>query len=1399
MAKLIRLTGVLAVVMLLGPTATWAQFPSELVGFNGPPIDDPATSKEMFQIPQFSGTTSAYIEANATGAYNMNAAFRANGLQTEGAAAEQVFFNWIDPADPDGWLRLTTFNGPERPNPTLDTRGKVRFKLTNRSEIFDGEVGLCIAIRETGADGVPQLADGGVLGPIEWVGVDTTVNAIIAGADGLVDTAATGDDVQEYPVGYDIIGNGLPPGTPVVSPGVNGDIDTTPDGDDEDRFGYHLGGPDGLDRIPLPAITLSTSSQAYTLEWDLSTGVVTVDGTPMGGGIAGFTGNGIMDAPFDRGTLEHVVIRNVVADEAVLIDFAIDELQFEATVPDPTPPPTIIAPVVETQTQVQVECIEDATSAELFIGEDSQGSVTPVGGIATFSTLDLNAGDVLTATQTANGLVSDLSAPIVVYAEGTALADSFDGYVTQDDLETIWTPTDPENDRRIRLTMGSASTCHNYVISDYAPGPVVSKLYIPLGFVNGSDTEPLIVQYRFKHDINNTNARARFEVTPSLNRAEGSLGFAFTNGLGGDYATQYTTTTIKTLAVEDEDVIDGYTGDYFGYDYALTGIDRTPAVWHTMKIEILSDFVNFYIDDQPANPIDPDTGLPLWPGGVPRVNNDAFRYVIIGLGYSNNGPAMMYDDVSVTFGDTQPPWGDPNPVDSPTVDEPLFPDDTVVDVSDIDEFATLVTVYANGSEEGSVSGPFTGTTSVTVAELNNGDVVTATQTVGGIESCYSVGVVVGVPAPTVESALVPGQTIVNVSDVEQGLATQVAVYRILLEGEVELLGVGTPTTDPVAVTTLPLSDGDTIVATQTIGGVEGAFSDGVEVLVPAPMVLGPLDVDDTLVTVSGVHPLAQLVTAYVGEVGYSMDPAGQETVQVTVPPLQPNTAVRATQTIGGVEGPFSNTVLVANYVVVNEFNYDDPGEDDYGFIELYNRNDAPVNIGDYVIQVGDYVAGQTPPGVYYEVVIPPGTMMAAHGYWTVGMTNVSLLPGATVDLVDDVLRMDNGENYIALRSPADILLDAVAWEMNKAYTLIPEEIYTQIGVGIWGNHVNAESPLTSQSRFLDGLDTDENGRDWGIQPGTPGYSNNQPDLTPYSEDADSYSPFTAIPNWVFSYKPLVAVDPTVVDTAGFEGAPINPVAIPPSPEGDLAMIAWDEEGGGNAVYMGQLAKENFTLETYIYIAPSYTESLTEETKIGVRGSTDGVHNFDYYNGSTGLCWMLRRTSSSQQLYLLDENNGNDEGQPLYAYATVIGMIDIGTDPVLTGWQRLLIETRGDYVLGIFGGTYGSRTDGIQLIGTHESPGPGGVYMSFQAGAYPIPEGALSRPVTVDAFSLSVPPSATGDFEADGDVDLVDFAVFQQCFGETGLTPPCSLGDFDGDDAITINDFALFGTFMTGPQ
>ncbi|MCK4660384.1 MAG: hypothetical protein KAV82_12750 [Phycisphaerae bacterium] len=60
------------------------------------------------------------------------------------------------------------------------------------------------------------------------------------------------------------------------------------------------------------------------------------------------------------------------------------------------------------------------------------------------------------------------------------------------------------------------------------------------------------------------------------------------------------------------------------------------------------------------------------------------------------------------------------------------------------------------------------------------------------------------------------------------------------------------------------------------------------------------------------------------------------------------------------------------------------------------------------------------------------------------------------------------------------------------------------------------------------------------------------------------------------------------------------------------------------------------------------------------------------------------------------------------------------------------------------------------------------------------------------------PCPCGDYDADGDVDLHDFAAFQVCFGQAAAGE-CQPGNVAGGDTIDFDDFALFADALNGPQ
>ncbi|HRX84419.1 MAG TPA: hypothetical protein P5572_05305 [Phycisphaerae bacterium] len=74
-------------------------------------------------------------------------------------------------------------------------------------------------------------------------------------------------------------------------------------------------------------------------------------------------------------------------------------------------------------------------------------------------------------------------------------------------------------------------------------------------------------------------------------------------------------------------------------------------------------------------------------------------------------------------------------------------------------------------------------------------------------------------------------------------------------------------------------------------------------------------------------------------------------------------------------------------------------------------------------------------------------------------------------------------------------------------------------------------------------------------------------------------------------------------------------------------------------------------------------------------------------------------------------------------------------------------------------------------------------------------------VSADAvrFSYLGPLPGPGDFDADGDVDLADFAAWSGCMtGPHGsLSPGCAAFDFDADGDVDLVDFAAFARSLTG--
>lgn len=808
----------------LGVTAM-AQFPSAVVGFNGPPIDDPATSQEMFRTPQLSGSTAPFIQANTAGQFDRNAAFRASGLQSEGDAAMQVFFRWVNPADVNAWLRLTTQDGQVSPNPALHTQGKVRFRITNRSELFAGRVGVCIGIRETGAV-VPQLANGGATGPIEWVGVS----------------------------GVGLDGGGNP--------------------------------------RPIPVVWLDPFPAAVLLEFDLTTGDVSVDGNPITGGIGAMTGDGVLNAPNNRGTLEHIAFVNDPADGASLIDVGIDELQFEAPVTDPVVPPTIVAPILDGDQDITVTNLQIGVDrVEIFVNNVFRVGQNVATNDPVLITLPQSAetGEVYTATQRVGGITSPPSNPITVLAEPSPYTISA---VLDEDADNCG--FNAPGGWEILGTNGATTIPAPVGTNIFQNNAVWQAIDMPLD--DPSHCEPWL------------GGNGQVDPSPNGNYSFDSIWLTRNGGAGdGPY----------TLYIDGVYVLDGG-------DNVIGVINSAESTVYMGSVRGQSPVQTGYTSTIPASPEAVYDGLNahrvVW--SFSATASSLGLYHNIGL-TCNSGPDFTDDGVKIRF-HVHARAPSTSTVALPVVNGPLAGNQTGVRVTNAADAQSLQ-LYVNGVAVGAPVVPSGTTTDFTGLSLMPGDSVSAKQVVGGEESDFAFPRGIGevLIAPRLTSPIPPGSTSVTVTNcfnVQFATASQVTV-TVTRANIVVDTATGTPVGGTATVTlNAAVQVNDVVTATQTVNGQVSLPSNAVTVGFPAPVIYAAPAEGDASVRVQGIFPTAnQLVIRQNGSIDHTLNiTPGTTVANVPVSGLVTGDTIVAIQRAAGFDSSpsASETVTVNTSTVV---------------------------------------------------------------------------------------------------------------------------------------------------------------------------------------------------------------------------------------------------------------------------------------------------------------------------------------------------------------------------------------------------------------------------------------------------------------------------------------------------
>jgi hypothetical protein len=385
-------------------------------------------------------------------------------------------------------------------------------------------------------------------------------------------------------------------------------------------------------------------------------------------------------------------------------------------------------------------------------------------------------------------------------------------------------------------------------------------------------------------------------------------------------------------------------------------------------------------------------------------------------------------------------------------------------------------------------------------------------------------------------------------------------------------------------------------------------------------------------------------------------------------------------------------------VVINEFNYDDSGSDNYEFVELYAN--VTTDISGWTLNGEDGTSSSTSNG---SITIPAGTILNAGEFYLISS---DLDPAVyTIDLSANGINLENGADGLYISDANGVVVDSVLWEVADWSNPIPTWIE---GTGIYGAiqlHENAR--FNSASRSRDGQDTDVNGCDFIVKEWSPGASNNGGYAgDSYVDEFDGAVGDTV--DFLYSFVPGTTVDPAGLD-----------IPRPPSPQGGLASL-WSDTAGGNSNWYGGSPSADGVVECYVHLAgidaTGFDADDGESWVIGVAGTADSFGelpdvggylqhiNCANQSGHTGIAWMQTRTAINSDLFLVDLNDGGGDFTILAQIPIVTGSND--------GWQRLRLSVVDGNIRANFGGTYG-RDDGQVFTGTVSAPCVGGVYFTHR--------------------------------------------------------------------------------------
>ena len=168
----------------------------------------------------------------------------------------------------------------------------------------------------------------------------------------------------------------------------------------------------------------------------------------------------------------------------------------------------------------------------------------------------------------------------------------------------------------------------------------------------------------------------------------------------------------------------------------------------------------------------------------------------------------------------------------------------------------------------------------------------------------------------------------------------------------------------------------------------------------------------------------------------------------------------------------ANTCAAANFVVINEVDYDQPSTDAAEYLELKNTGTAAVDLGPYVVELTNGASG----GAVYGSFDLPAVSLAAGDYYVI-CANAATVSSCDLDVSPDTNLIQNGSPDGIRLMLAGAAVDALSYEGDTPGS-------TE-GTGTSAEDSSSEANV-GLSRCPDGADTNDNDADFVLAPITPG-------------------------------------------------------------------------------------------------------------------------------------------------------------------------------------------------------------------------------------------------------------------------------------------------------------------------